>query len=280
MKIGLAPSATKPESLNYIERIANYLKARNVEVFIDDDCKQTFGLPLIDKNTHIDIMITMGGDGTLLYYREKYAHLPKLIYTAVNLGGLGFMADVRVDDIETYLQDLIEKKYTVEERLMIEGKSPDNQTFQAVNDFVIHRGANPSMIQLKVTINNDHFNTFLADGIILSTPTGSSAYSLACGGPLMHPKLKAFVLTTISGHTLTNRPFVIPEDSVINIEYITERDDQVDVTVDGVESYTLKKNESTEMRAAENRFYLINYLRHNHYHTVRLKLNWKGKSTV
>lgn len=279
MKVGIAPSATKKESQQYVKPIAEFLQSEGVKVYIDSDSQDTHDLPVADKNILLDVLITLGGDGTLLFYRKKYHYLKDLIYTAVNLGSLGFMADVPVDDIETYLKDLKEKKYTVDKRIMLEGTTPQKQTFHAANDFVFHRGAITNMIQLKVTINNDPFNTFVGDGIILSTPTGSSAYSLACGGPLMHPNLKAFVLTTISGHTLTNRPFVIPADSVIRVEYMHDGDEEIDVIVDGIDSFPMKAGQVTELRASPDTFYLINYLRHNFYHTVRLKLHWKGKSS-
>ena len=279
MKVGIAPSATKKESQQYVTPIAKFLQAEGIEVFIDGDSNDSHNLQVIDKSTPLDVLITLGGDGTLLYYRKKYHYIKNLVFTAVNLGSLGFMADVPVDDIETYLKDLREGKYTVDERIMLKGITPQKKIYHAVNDFVFHRGRITNMIQLKVTINNDSFNTFVGDGIILSTPTGSSAYSLACGGPLMHPNLKAFVLTTISGHTLTNRPFVIPAESVVKIEYIHEGDEKIDVTVDGIETYSMSGGEVTELKASPNIFYLINYLRHSFYHTVRLKLHWKGKSS-
>lgn len=136
------------------------------------------------------------------------------------------------------------------------------------------------MILLKVTINGDHFNTFQADGLIVSTPTGSSGYSLACNGPLMHPRLRAFVLTIISAHTLSNRPFVIPEDSIIRIEYITDSGKSIDVAVDGIDTFPVKNGESIELFAAKAPFRFISYDRHNFYQTVRAKLHWRGKSTV
>ncbi len=280
MKIVICPSITKKESMNYIEPIANFLTDNGMKVYIDDEFANNHPLPKATKETLIDIIITLGGDGTLLYYRKKYSHLPKVAFTAVNLGGLGFMADVSVDKIDIYLKDLLEKSYDIEERIMLEGKSPNGNIFQAANDFVFHRGSIASMILLKVTINDDHFNTFQADGLIVSTPTGSSAYSLACGGPLMHPTLKAFVLTTISGHTLTNRPFVIPEESIIKIEYITDSKDAIDVTIDGISTFQIKGGEVVELSTSENKFRLIDYTRHNFYQTVREKLNWKGKSTI
>ena len=277
-KICICPSPSKPNALKYIKAITSFLQQGGMEVFIDDEAQNDHNLNVIDENTPLDTIITLGGDGTLIHYRKKYSHLPNVDYTAVNLGGLGFMADVRVDEIEKYLQDLIDSKYVVDERIMLEGQRPDGNLLHAVNDLVIHRGSIRSMIQLKVTINNEHFNTFQADGIIISTPTGSSAYSLACGGPLMHPKLTAILLTTISGHTLTNRPFAVPKDSVIEVEYLSDSDEAVDATADGIETFKLKGGETMKVFSAKERFRLIHYNCHSFYETVRKKLHWRGKS--
>lgn len=280
MNIGLCPSPQKPDASKYTSVVARLLTKRGAHVYIDPDYPDSLDLPPITTDTPLDILITLGGDGTLLYYRKKYSHRTELLFTAINLGGLGFMADVQLNEIEIYLNDLMQGDYTVEERVTLEGRHGSHLPITAANDYVFHRGSIPSMILLRVTINNDHFNTFQADGLIVSTPTGSSAYSLACGGPLMHPSLKAFVLTTISGHTLTNRPFVIPHDSVIKIEYLSENQHPIDVTVDGMDTYPLKPKEVVELRCSSTNFCLVKYFRHNFYQTVRLKLHWKGKSTI
>ncbi len=280
MKIGICASPKKANSPTYIGPIVSLLRKAGAEVFIDNEVTNDHNLPLIDRSVPIDVIITLGGDGTLLYYRRKYEELPSVAFTAINLGGLGFMADVQVNEIDAYLRDLAQGKYTIEERIILEGKKPDGSLLTAANDFVLHRSSNPSMILLKVTINGDHFNTFQADGLIVSTPTGSSGYSLACGGPLMHPRLKAFVLTTISAHTLTNRPFVIPDDSAIRVEYISDSDKSIDVTVDGIDSFPIKNGNIVELFAAKKPFRIIHYNRHNFYETVRHKLHWKGTSIL
>ena len=280
MKVGICASPIKPNSNIYIEPLANLLKKGGAQVFVDEDVTHQNELPLIDTSIPLDVIITLGGDGTLLYYRKKYESMPNVAFTAINLGGLGFMADVQVNEIETYIQDLLAGKYQIEERIILAGTMGEGKCLHAANDFVFHRGSISSMILLKVTINEDHFNTFQADGLIISTPTGSSAYSLACGGPLMHPKLKAYVLTTISGHTLTNRPFVILEDSQIKVEYISENDKPIDVTVDGIDTFQIRAGDVVHLRSAKKTFRFIHYNRHNFYKTVREKLNWKGKSTT
>ena len=124
----------------------------------------------------------------------------------INLGHLGFMADVPVQDIFPSLADLLAGKYRIDERIMLEAISPDGKILHAVNDIVLHRGVNYSLIELSMHLDNKPVNTFVADGIIISTPNGSTAYSLAAGGPIISPGLDAIVITPICPHTISNRP--------------------------------------------------------------------------
>lgn len=278
MIIGLCPSKKKHAASKYIEPIANFLLKKGVKVLIDKESENPLSLPQFDAESSVDVLITLGGDGSLLYFKQKYASLKNVKYTAVNLGHLGFMADVPVEQIEPYLTDLVNHEYKVEERMMLDIKNPSGQHFDAVNDLVVYRSSIHNMIVLKVKIGDDDFNTFQADGLIISTPTGSPAYSLAAGGPLVHPKLKAFILTPICPHTLTSRPFVIPPESEINIQYISTQG-PVDAVVDGIHSFALLPNESIQIVVSQRSFKLITFpKRNNFYATARAKLHWRGKT--
>lgn len=278
MIIGLCPSKKKHAATQYIEPIANFLLKKGVKVLIDKEAENPLSLPLINAKDPVDILITLGGDGSLLFFKQKYASLRNVKYTAVNLGHLGFMADVPVEQIEPYLSDLVNQNYEVEERMMLDITNQSGEHFDAVNDLVVYRSSIHNMILLKVKIGDDDFNTFQADGLIVSTPTGSPAYSLAAGGPLVHPKLKAFILTPICPHTLTSRPFVIPADSEIHIQYISTQG-PVDAVVDGIHSFPLLPNESVQIVINQRTFKLITFpKRNNFYATARKKLHWRGKT--
>lgn len=279
MNIGLCPSGKKHDAIKYVKPIANFLLKHHCKVFIDPESENPLSLPFITEEVKLDVIITLGGDGTLLYFKQKYAHLKHVKYTAVNLGSLGFMADVPVGQIETYLTDLVNHDYEVEHRIILKIKSPNQETLLAVNDLVLHRGSIRNMILLKVTIGADDFNTFQSDGLIISTPTGSSAYSLAAGGPLIHPTLSVIVLTPICPHTLTSRPCVVPIDNPIKIQYASTHG-PIEAIVDGVNSFSILPQELTEITVSDESFQLITFpKRSTFYSNARSKLHWRGNNT-
>ena len=228
--------------------------------------------------TPIDIYITLGGDGTLLAFKQKYSQNESALFTSVNLGSLGFMADVRMEDFELYLSDLIRGDYSVDERIMLEGTLPTGETFLSINEFVIHRNMIKNMISLEVLINGNYFNTFHSDGLIIATPTGSTAYSLAAGGPLIDPHLKAFCLTPLCPHSLTSRPFVLPTTSVISVQY-QSRHGTIEGISDGFKAYPINLHDTVTLKLSPKTFRLISFTkRHTFYSTLRNKLHWSGQS--
>ncbi|MCH9811916.1 NAD(+)/NADH kinase [bacterium] len=277
MKIGLCPSYKKAPAKNFVLPIVDYLHQKNMEVFLDEEMKDDFQLPLITKDTPIDIFITLGGDGTLLYFVSKYIDRKDAVFTAINFGSLGFMADIRIEEFEGYLDDLVEKKWEAKERVMIDATSPEGRNFFSVNDVVFHRGSIKSMVELEVTIDGVYFNTFQADGLIISTPTGSTAYSLAAGGPIMCPTIEALVITPICPHALTTRPFVIPATSTLNITSLS-KEENITATVDGLTSFSLAPGQSSTVSLSKKTFKLISFPEKNNtfYATLREKLDWKG----
>jgi NAD+ kinase len=277
MKIGICPSSIKAPAKNFVLPIADYLLRNNVEVFIDDGVKEHFTLPLITDTVEIDIFITLGGDGTLLHFVSKYKDREDAVFTAINFGSLGFMADIRIEEFEGYLDDLIQKKWKVEKRVMIDAISPKGKEYFAVNDVVLHRGSIKSMVELEVMIDGEYFNTFQADGLIISTPTGSTAYSLAAGGPIMYPTLHALVITPICPHALTTRPFVIPDNTVIEVKSLSKSEGVI-ANIDGLTSFSLGPDQTTRILLSKKTFKLISFPEKSNsfYSTLREKLGWKG----
>ena len=225
MIIALFPHSQKKESIHLAIGIREYLATRGATVVAKDSIAKTLGatpLSEIDQGD-IEFLLSMGGDGTILRLFHQYSHLDAAII-GLNLGHLGFMADIPVSEIYPSLQDLIQGYYTINERLAIDGTLPTGETTFAVNDFVIHRGKNKSLVEMAIHVGDTYFNTFVADGIIVSTPNGSTAYSLAAGGPILTPDLDALLITPISPHTISNRPMVLPGDVEIQIQYLSDGD--------------------------------------------------------
>jgi NAD+ kinase len=194
----------------------------------------------------------------------------------INMGHLGFMADVQIADVYPSLQDLLTGAFKVEERLMLQGETLGGEKSFAVNDIVIHRAINPSLVQISVHANGIYLNTFEADGLIIATPNGSTAYSLAAGGPILSPTLEAMVITPICPHTISNRPIVLTADQEIQIQYLSEYA-PVEVRADGMTRFQLKTGEVFHISRSKKKFKLVNLLRQDYFSTLRTKLGWSGK---
>jgi NAD+ kinase len=278
MIIALFPNEKKINSFKLAKDITSFLKKNNIEVVtLNEIAKEINASPLskIGKKK-INFIITMGGDGTILRHAHKYIDLDAP-FLGINLGSLGFMADIPENDLYPSLKDLIDGHYKIDERLIIEGKTTSEKSFFAINEVVFHRSTNPSLIDLQVNINNNYLNTFAADGLILSTPNGSTAYSLSAGGPILSPDLDGFVLTPISPHTISNKPFVFSSKDIIEIKYISLKKKNIEVHFDGIKIFKLEPNEYLTLEKSKKTFKLVKLKRHNYYLTLRTKLNWSGK---
>jgi NAD+ kinase len=276
MNIALFPNEKKNQSFEIATAIRQFLESKGVMVVAEDEKAAQIGakpLSQIDPNT-IQFLITMGGDGTILRLFHRYSHLNAPIL-GINLGHLGFMADVQIADINASLTALLNGQYTIQKHLVIE-TTLGNCKLYALNDIVVHRAKNYSLIELTIKVNGSLFNTFVADGIILATPTGSTAYSLAAGGPILTPNLEAIVITPICPHTISNRPIVLSADQEIEILYSSEYD-PIDVRADGLDAFTLKSGERISVKKSSLIFKRVCLPYHNYFSTLRSKLGWSGK---
>lgn len=261
MNIALIFNPAHKESHELAGKITDFLKERKTEVFLEKTLKS--GAP-------IDCIVTLGGDGTILSAFHTYAHLNAPIL-GINTGHLGFLAALQLKDAFLGLQDLLDGAYTIEERLILEGN-----TTLAVNDFVIHRSPNPSMIEVAIHVGGTYLNTFEADGLIIATPGGSTAYSLGAGGPIVSPSLDAILVTPICPHTISNRPIVLTTDHPIEIRYLSPYP-PVEVRADGLPPFTLSTGESFHIRKSRQMFKLVRLKRSDYFSTLRSKLGWSGK---
>ena len=279
MNLAIIPRKDLPASIHHARYMVEFFQKRKFKVFTEKAYINALKCHCIQEATKIDTFFTIGGDGTILYNRHKYAKYFDASFASVDMGSLGFMADIKADDIDTYLEEFIHKNYEIENRLMLESLSASGGKHLAINDIVIHRGNVKHLVELKVKVNEEYLNTFEADGLIFATPTGASAYSLAAGGPLVHPEVQALVITPIAPHTLSNRPLILPPTSTISVEYIT-KGEAIDVSADGLNSFSLNANETITIAPSKHFFKLLKFPQANYYSTVRTKLFWKGKSIL
>ena len=285
MIIALFPNQQKKNSNNLAKGILEFLTGKGIAVVVDDASASLIGarpLSTVDPRK-IDFLISMGGDGTILRLLHQHPNLLAPV-VGINLGQLGFLADIPTSDIYPSLQDLLDNKYRIEKRLMLDGEMIGSEAHHhanikngfAVNDIVVHRSRTPSLIELAIHMDGEYLNTFVADGIILSTPTGSTAYSLAAGGPILSPEIDAIVLTPISAHTISNRPIVFMPKRDIQIQYLSQHVEPIEITFDGVTRLQMKTGEVFRVTRSPHHFHLASLNRHNYFATLRTKLGWSG----
>lgn len=277
MIIALFPNTNKKQSKNLAIGIQEFLSTHGIIVVAEDEDAKIINAKPISSVDPKDIrfMISMGGDGTMLRLVHKYENLDAAML-GINLGHLGFMADVPIADIYPSLQDLINGSYKIHERVMIQGESLHGDRCFAVNDIVVHRARNPSLVEFAIHVDGIYLNTFEADGIIIATPTGSTAYSLAAGGPIISPDLDALVLTPISPHTISNRPIVLTANQEIQIQYLSDYD-PVEIRADGLTHHNLQTGDVFRITRSPRNFKLVSLLRRDYFSTLRTKLGWSGK---
>ena len=277
MIIALFPNELKSESIKIAAEVCQFLKERGVDVAAEERFSSKIGarsLSTIDFD-QIDFRISLGGDGTILRHVHRFPDL-QCPLLGINLGSLGFLADIPLDEIQDSLNDLLEGDYTIQKRMVMEGSTSRGDSCFAVNEFVIHRAQNPCLVDLGISVDGRYLNTFSADGIILSTPGGSTAYSLAAGGPILTPELGAFVITPICPHTISNRPIVLMPKKEIQFKYLSSHQ-PVEISYDGISTFNLAAQESFTVTVSQNCFKLINLTRHDYFNTLREKLGWHGR---
>lgn len=278
MIVALFANMAKKSSSELVREICTFFQENNITVVLENKEWEIPGSKTFSEvpYSEIDFAISLGGDGTILRLLHRHPELSAPVL-GINAGHLGFMADVPLSELYSGLEDLINGSYTIEKRIMIAGKMPkEEQTCFAANEIVIHRGTNPGLIELAIYVENTYVNTFVADGIIVSTPNGSTAYSLAAGGPILSPELEALVVTPISPHTISNRPIVLTADRTISIRYLSEYD-PVEVRADGIENFFLTTGETLTLSRSPKTFNLVSLFRRDYFSTLRTKLGWAGK---
>lgn len=230
-----------------------------------------------------DLIIAVGGDGTMLY-AARLASEKDVPLVGVNRGRLGFLADVTPDEMLDSVRHVLNGNYTRDSRLQLEAvlERPGSETTTAIalNDVVLQRLETGRMVDFETCVNDIYVNTHAGDGLIVATPTGSTAYALSCGGPIIQPQLDAVVIVPVCPHTLTDRPIVVPASQPIGVRLLERYETRAEITVDGVSMGEIRPDDRLTIRAAANRTTLLHPPGYDYYGILRSKLFWGRDSRV
>ncbi len=280
LKIGIIAKANIPEPLKITKKLTAWLKQREVEVFVEKELGEQIGyansVDAADIPELVDVILVFGGDGTFLgMARLACKHGTPIL--GINLGGLGFLTEVTVEELYPMMERIIQGNFEVEERQMllttIHRDKDTLGTYEVLNDVVINKGAVARIIDLAIYIDDSHVTTYKADGIILSTPTGSTAYSLSAGGPIVHPTIPVTIITPICPHTLTNRPLVVSSDMKVEIKVTTQEPDTY-LTLDGQIGIRLNTGDIIEVQRTDTSVKLIKSPFRDFFTILKTKLMW------
>jgi NAD+ kinase len=276
--VGLVAKYHEPKAAQMVRWLIPWLRKRGVKVCVETGLLRRGARSCTKKEmaAEADLIISLGGDGTLLNIAPLVIR-PEVPILGVNLGGLGFITEVAVGELESVLRKTLDGDYEVEKRMTLEvrviSKKGRTRKFRILNDAVIAKGARSRIIDLETYVGEDYLCTYRADGLIISTPTGSTAYSLAAAGPILEPTLGAIVLAPICPHTLTNRPIVVPSNAAIRVT-LRSFGDTVFFSPDGQKGVRLNNGDKLEARDYGMPVSLIKLPSRSYYEILREKLKW------
>ncbi len=284
--IGVIVKRHQPDALETLCALTTWLSERGI-AFV--------GLPEIEREqiehqtgcqiqivnegelaARVDLMLVLGGDGTMIATGRMLGDNQAPVI-GVNYGGLGYLAEFPIEELFPALEAILAGKYKVQQRLMLRvelwrGEEMVTQN-RVLNDVVVNKSALARIIEIEASLNDQFVNSFRADGLIVATPTGSTAYNLSAGGPIIYPSMNAMVITPICPFTLTNRPIVVPDDSVIEVRLVTENE-EVALTLDGQVGFTLQAGDRIVIRKSNTSFNLVQPPNRNYFEVLRNKLKW------
>jgi NAD+ kinase len=281
-RVGIVARGDRPEAREIVRGVAAWLAARGREAVVDNETAGALGLGdlTVAERTalpgKVDLIVVLGGDGTLLSVAQLVDGLDVPIL-GVNLGGLGFLTATTLEALYPTLEAVLQGEYAAEERLMLVAELRRGGVLAveqlALNDVVVAKGGLGRLIDLEVRVDGQPMTAYRADGLIVSTPTGSTAYNLSAAGPILFPTMDAVVLTPICSHMLTNRPIVLPADARLEVTLLTDSPDVV-MAVDGRPGRPVTARDLVAIRRAAARIRLIRDPRKSYFEVLRTKLKW------
>jgi NAD+ kinase len=278
-RIGITINASKPKARELVGKLLQLLEEKGATVYLESEmalqqARPEIGLSLAEFSRKIDLVFVLGGDGTLLGVARQFApfHLPIL---GINVGYLGFLSEAEPEHLATAVERVLAGDYCIEKRLMLETELIRAEEVIergiALNDVGIAKGSFGRMITCKVLMDGMYLATYAGDGLIVSTPTGSTAYSLSCGGPIVYPGMQTLLLTPICPHTLTSRPMVVPAESILEIQ-VSAVHHEIGMTIDGQLGYVLETGDRVKVQRSKYHTLLVKWQERSFFEVVRKKL--------
>jgi NAD+ kinase len=268
-------------SRSALEEIAHFLHTQGCEVTLEKDTASNTGLtqyPVLDVagvGAHCDLALVVGGDGTMLGIGRQLAQFGVPL-VGINQGRLGFITDIAFEDFQTALEPMLRGEYDEDQRWMMQARVVRDGrcvfSATAMNDVVVNRGATSGMVELRVEVDGRFVANQRADGLIIATPTGSTAYALSAGGPLLHPSISGWVMVPIAPHTLSNRPIVLPDTGEVTVEIVAGRDASANFDMQSLAS--LLHGDRISVRRSEYQMRFLHPKGWSYFDTLRKKLHW------
>ena len=285
-RIGVIVKPHQPDALQTLCRLTAWLSQRDIKLVGGPEIERE----RIEHETGcivesikedalakaVDLMLVLGGDGTMIATARMIGDI-EVPVMGVNYGGLGYLAEFPIEELFSALEAILAGDYKIQERLMLAVELRRGEELitknRVLNDVVVNKSALARIIEIEAYLNNQFLNRFRADGLIVSTPTGSTAYNLSAGGPIIFPSMNAIVITPICPFTLSNRPIVVPDDSVIEVRLMTENE-EVALTLDGQVGFPLQAGDRAMIRKSNATFNLVQPANRNYFDVLRDKLKW------
>jgi NAD+ kinase len=278
-KIGVFLKKEHDTAINVGIKLSKWLLENGKEIYVEETIANSLNISPFTRQeiaSKCDIAIVLGGDGTFL----SIARLIRTFGTpliGINLGSLGFLTEITLEETFNALTDIFNGNYILDERIMLTASlirdNKKQNEYTVLNDVVINKGALARMINLKTFINGKYLTTYKADGLIVATPTGSTAYSLSAGGPILYPNINSFIITPICPHTLTHRPIVVSEDVSIKVE-VNSYDSDVIITLDGQIGFPLKNRDTIIIEKSNQKTFIVKSPKKDYFEVLRNKLKW------
>lgn len=285
-RIGVVVKPHQPDALQTLCELTQWLNERHIKLV---------GGPAVDRERiehetgcvvevvtdeelakSADLILVLGGDGTMIATARMIGDV-EVPVIGVNYGGLGYLAEFRIEELFSALEAILAGNYKLERRLMLEVELRRGEQLvtrnRVLNDVVVNKSALARIIKIEAYLDQQFVNTFRADGLIVATPTGSTAYNLSAGGPVIYPSMNTVVITPICPFTLSNRPIVVPDDSLIEVRLMTDKE-EVALTLDGQVGFPMQVGDRIVIRKSETTFNLVQPMNRNYFDVLRDKLKW------